>query len=152
MVSDAPSLGPLGQKALLEQITLVLVHSLPAGWQGCTVLHRALGSHGETLGQYWTVNRQSPSLLDPHPALGELFARLRSGMYVPPAGTWFTATFHLDFPFTYRVEYDHDEPEWRRSAPPPTAYAEELRMFPRAPESTPPWLLSGAAPQAGGGR
>ncbi|HEX2312747.1 MAG TPA: hypothetical protein VHJ17_03385 [Thermomonospora sp.] len=146
------SLDPRGQQDLLEQVTQVLVHSLPGGWQGATVIHRALGSHSETLGQYWLLNRPTPRLLDPHPALPGLFARLRSGMYRPQAGTWFTAVFRLDFPFGYQVRYDHDEPDWRRSAPPPGAYAEELSMHPRSPENTPPWLPAHAAPETGGGR
>ncbi|WP_157995830.1 hypothetical protein [Thermomonospora amylolytica] len=145
-MSDVPPLNPMEQKALLEEITLVLVHSLPPGWQGCTVLHRALGSHSETLGQFWTVSRQTPRLLDPHPALAELFGRLRSGMYVPQVGTWFKATFRLDFPFSHQVSYSRDEPDWRSTAPPPGAYAEELRVFPRSPENVPSWLTSHADP------
>lgn len=143
-MSDVPPsvlLDPVAQNAVLEDITLLLVHTLPPAWQQCVVVHRALGSYGETLGQVRKASGPGlPSLIEPHPALTELFARLRAGMYEPGRGTWFTARFRLDFPFTFEVSYDYDaEPDWR-GRPPATAYAEELRDFARAPESTPPWL------------
>lgn len=138
--SSAP-LNPIEQNELLEEITLLLVHTLPPAYQECVALHRGVGSHSETLAQ---VRRASgpglPSLWTPPPALGELFARLRSGMYAPDLGTWFTAKFRLTFPFRYDIQYDRDnEPNWR-TPPPPTTYAEDLRAFPRTPGNTPSWL------------
>lgn len=134
-------LTPAEQNELLEEITLVLVHTLPAAYEECVVVHRALGSHSETLGQVRKVSGPGfPSLWTPPPAVGELFDRLRSGMYAEGLGTWFSAKFRLTYPFTYSVEYDRDnEPRWAEP-PPEAAYAEELERYPRAPEHVPDWL------------
>ncbi|WP_051712941.1 hypothetical protein [Spirillospora albida] len=134
-------LSPEQQNALLEDITLVLVHTLPAAWQESVIVHRAVGSHSETLGQVRKISGPGlPSLWTPPPAVAELFARLRSGMHEEGLGTWFSAKFRLTFPFTYQIEYNRaDEPTW--AAPPPAeAYADELRLHPRAPEHIPSWL------------
>ncbi|TDB95620.1 hypothetical protein [Actinomadura sp. 7K534] len=143
-------LNPADQNRLLEEMTLVLVHSLPAAWQECVVVHRSVGSHGETLGQVRKVSGPGlPSLWTPPPALGELFARLRSGMYADGLGTWFSAKFRLTYPFSYQVEYDREnEPKWA-SPPPPDAYAEELRLHPRGAENVPDWLREKQQPSGG---
>ncbi|MCP9950817.1 hypothetical protein [Actinomadura madurae] len=144
-MSENGSLNPVEQNDLLQQITLALTHSLPPGWGECTVVHRSLGSHSETLGQVSMVTGPGlPAPFDVPAALGELFERLRAGMHTPGLGTWFTATFTLTFPFSYDVRYDRDgEPRWQ-SPPPPDAAAEEQRRFPRDAEHTPAWLDAGS--------
>ncbi|MFI0350659.1 hypothetical protein [Actinomadura sp. 9N407] len=140
-LNPAERLNPVEQNDLLQKITLLLTHALPAGWEECTVVHRALGSHSETLGQIRRVTGPGlPSPIDVPAELGELFERLRAGMYSPGLGTWFSATFKLTFPFSYEIQYIRDEePRWQ-SAPPPAAYEEERRRFPREPRHTPEWL------------
>ena len=140
-MSENGPLNPAEQNDLLQQITLLLTHTLPPGWGECTVVHRSLGSHTETLGQLRMVTGPGlPSPFDPPAAIGELFERLRAGMYAPGLGTWFSATFTLTFPFTYDVRYDREgEPRWR-TPPPPDAVEDERRRFPRDPEHTPGWL------------
>ncbi|MEU6749315.1 hypothetical protein ABZ914_24095 [Spirillospora sp. NPDC046719] len=138
--APAEPLGPVEQKDLLEEITTVLVDSLPASWRQADVYHNALGSHTETVAQLLTCDTHMPSPWTPPPAAGELFERLHRGMYSDGLGTWFSARFQLAFPFSYQVEYDHDtEPRWK-TPPPPSAYAEDLRMFARTPDNTPSWL------------
>ncbi|MFG2084960.1 MULTISPECIES: hypothetical protein [unclassified Spirillospora] len=134
-------LNPAEQNRLLEEMTLLLVHTLPAAWQECVVVHRSVGSHSETLGQVRKVSGPGfPSLWTPPPALGDLFARLRSGMYADGLGTWFSAKFRLTYPFSYEIEYDREnDPKWATS-PPAKAYAEELELYPRTPENIPAWL------------
>lgn len=149
-MSENGSLNPVEQNDLLQQITLLLTHTLPPGWGECTVVHRSLGRHTETLGQLSLVTGPGlPAPFDVPAALGELFERLRAGMYAPGLGTWFTATFTLTFPFSYDVRYDREgEPRWQ-AAPPPDAAEAELRRFPRDAEHVPAWL---AAPPAQGMR
>ncbi len=123
-MSENGSLNPAEQNDLLQQITLLLTHTLPPGWGECTVVHRSLGRHTETLGQLSLVTGPGlPAPFDVPAALGELFERLRAGMYAPGLGTWFTA--------------------------PPDAAEAELRRFPRDAEHVPAWL---AAPPAQGMR
>jgi hypothetical protein len=140
-------LDPAEQNELLEEITLLLVHVLPAAWQECVVVHRAIGSHSETLGQVSKVSGPGfPSRWTPPPALGELFTRLRSGMYADGLGTWFSAKFRLTFPFSYQIEYEQQNDSKWTTPPPPEAYAEDLRLYPRMPENIPSWLRERQTP------
>ncbi|MQA61402.1 MAG: DUF4237 domain-containing protein [Actinophytocola sp.] len=75
-------------------------------------------------------------------------------MYREERGTWFNARYQLDAPASYNLEYDREEPEWN-ILPPPNAYADELRMFPRSEENVPEWLmgrLAGLGPDRPGPR
>jgi hypothetical protein len=60
-------------------------------------------------------------------------------MYREGRGTWFNARYQLDRPSSYNLDFDRDEPRWQ-SPPPPQAYQDELRFFPRSEENTPEWL------------
>jgi hypothetical protein len=148
-MSEQDLLTPEQQDALLQDIALVLAHSLPPGWQDCLVVHRAVGAHAETTVRIERLNGP-PTDVDWPPVLGDLFARLRAGMYRPGVGTWIAARFRLTHPVKYRVEYSSTgQPEW--SAPPPAeAYAEELRRFPRDAEHIPDWLREPPAAAAQG--
>jgi hypothetical protein len=141
-------LNPEQQDALLQDIVVVLSHSLPPGWQACLAEHRALGGYAETTLRIERLNGP-PTDVDFPPALPELFGRLRAGMGQPGVGAWFTARLQLDFPARYQVAYDIDgQPAWS-SPPPADAYDEELRRFPRDPEHTPDWLGEPAGVAAG---
>ncbi|HZB32868.1 MAG TPA: glycohydrolase toxin TNT-related protein [Streptosporangiaceae bacterium] len=139
VVSEQELLNPTEQDVVLQDIALVLAHNLPPGWQECLVTHHALGAHTETTVRIERLNGPPTDVSGPE-VLGELLARLRTGMYRPGVGTWFSARFRLTHPVDYRIEYDNTgRPDW--SAPPPDeAYADEARMFPRAPEHVPGWL------------
>jgi hypothetical protein len=143
VVSEQELLNPTEQDAVLQDIALVLAHNLPPGWQECLVTHRALGAHAETTVRIERLNGPPTDVTGP-PVLGELFARLRAGMYRPGVGTWFSARFRLTHPVDYRIEYDNTgRPDW--SAPPPDeAYAEEARRFPRDPAHVLDWLRGSA--------
>ncbi|MFB4317472.1 hypothetical protein [Actinomadura sp. 21ATH] len=146
VVNDPGPLGPEEQNEVLQEMTLLLTHSLPEGWEEATVAYRALGSHSEMLAQVQRLGRRLPSPYAPPPELAELFERLRAGMYVPGRGTWFTATYKLTYPASYDVRYDGDnEPSWV-SAPPEGARAEEARRFPRDARYLPEWLGGEARP------
>ena len=142
-MSEQPPAGPVEQQRILERITLLLSHSLPAGWEATTVVHRAVGTHTETLMQVRMVAQQFPTLVPPHPELERLFQELRSAMYLPGVGTWFSAVFRLTFPFSYDVSYENQaEPDWLGERPGAAAYEEELRLFPREPGNVPEWLAA----------
>ncbi|MFC5745157.1 hypothetical protein [Actinomadura rugatobispora] len=141
-MSEQPP-GPAAQQRMLERITLLLAHALPAGWEESTVVHRAVGGHTETLMQVRMVSQRFPTLVEPHPELAGLFQELRSAMYRPGVGTWFSAIFRLTFPFSFDANYDNrEEPDWRDARPPAAAYEEELRLFPREPGNVPGWLAA----------
>jgi hypothetical protein len=132
-------LDPAQQDSVLQDIALVLAHNLPPGWQECLAVHSALGAHAETAVRIERLNGPPADVEGPE-VLGELFARLRAGMYRNGIGTWFTARYRLTHPVDYQVEYDTaGQPDWSMP-PPPEAYDDELRTFPRDAEHTPDWL------------
>jgi hypothetical protein len=145
VTSEHELLTPEEQDALLQDIALVLAHSLPAGWQACQVAHNAVGAHTETTVRIERLDGP-PTEVEWPPVLGDLFARLRAGMYRPGVGTWIAARYQLTHPVEYRVDYNNTgQPKW--STPPPAeAYAEELRRFPRDAEHIPDWMREGPAP------
>jgi hypothetical protein len=139
VVSEQEPLNPTEQDTVLQDIALVLAHNLPPGWQECLVTRGALGAHAETTIRIERLNGPPTDVAGPE-VLGELFARLRTGMYRPGVGTWFSARYRLTHPVDYRIEYDNTgQPDWS-APPPPEAYTDELRTFPRDPEHTPDWL------------
>lgn len=127
------------QQRLIQEIGRMIVHALPSGWHETRVEYRALGTHDEVSALLTAPNGTEVPLATPAD-VHRLFARLRHGMYQPERGTWVSALYRLQRPGSYTVDFNGDtEPAWE-SPPPPEAYADELRTFPRPPESTPQWL------------
>jgi nicrotizing toxin Mtb-like protein len=150
-VSVAPpnQLTPTEQDALVKQIGLAMLRVAPEDWVQLTVDYRAVGRYNEVSGEVVYSDDTADTWTLP-PDLQGLFARLRAGMYREGRGTWFNARYRLDHPSSYNLEYDRDEPEWDLT-PPPQAYPDDLRLFPRDEENIPEWLSRrlAAAPPAG---
>jgi hypothetical protein len=136
-------LDPTEQDALVKQIGLALLRSAPEDWDQITVYYRAVGRYAEAEGEIVYDNDETGDWPVPQ-EIGALFARLRAGMYREGRGTWFNARYRLDHPSSYNLDYDREEPGWT-VLPPPAAFADELRMFPRAEGNTPDWLRRRAA-------
>ncbi|MGP4017141.1 hypothetical protein [Saccharopolyspora sp. 5N708] len=137
---DQPgSLDEAAQQQLIQEIGRIIVRALPPGWREATVEYRELGPHHELVAQLIAPNGTAIPLAAPAD-VAELFVRLRHGMYQPDRGTWVSALYRLQRPGSYTVDFNGDfEPSWR-TAPPPAAFAEELRRFPRPAAVTPEWL------------
>ncbi|UVS82046.1 glycohydrolase toxin TNT-related protein [Actinokineospora sp. UTMC 2448] len=131
-------LNPTEQDALVKQIGLALLRAAPTDWASIEVSFRAIGRYTEVHGQV-VFPDDTTADLPVAPEIGALFARLRAGMYREGRGTWFNARYQLDRPAAYNLEYDRDEPRWQNQPPPP-AFFDELRMFPREDENVPEWL------------
>ncbi|MEU6269711.1 hypothetical protein [Saccharopolyspora shandongensis] len=146
---DRPgSLDEVTQQQLIQEIGRVVVRALPPGWQEATVEYRELGDHRELVAQLLAPNGTAVPLAVPTDVT-ELFLRLRSGMYQPDRGTWVSALYRLQRPGSYTVDFNGDyQPSWR-TAPPPEAFAEELRRYPRPAAVTPDWLAPRSTGPAG---
>ena len=123
----------------------------PRDWRKVTAEYRAVGRYHELTGEIVTEDGTVHEWLATHD-IATLFGRLRGGMYRDGRGTWFNARYQLDHPSSYNLEYNRDEPVWNL-APPPQAYSDELRMFPRTEENVPEWLIrrmSGLGPEQPG--
>jgi hypothetical protein len=149
-VAQPTQLTPTEQDALVKQIGLAMLRVAPDDWEQLTVDYRAVGRYAESTGQVTFTDGSSESWEMPADLRG-LFARLRGGMYREGRGTWFNARYRLDHPSSYNLEYDRDEPGWDLP-PPPQAYPDDMRLFPRSDENVPEWLrrrLASAPPPPG---
>jgi hypothetical protein len=137
-VAQPTQLTPTEQDALVKQIGLAMLRVAPDDWEQLTVDYRAVGRYAESTGQV-TFTDGSAEPWEMPADLRALFARLRGGMYREGRGTWFNARYRLDHPSSYNLEYDREEPVWDL-APPPQAYPDDMRMFPRSDDNVPEWL------------
>jgi hypothetical protein len=137
-VAQPTQLTPTEQDALVKQIGLAMLRVAPDDWEQLTVDYRSLGRYSEATGKVvYTDGAAEPWELPPD--LQGLFARLRGGMYRDGRGTWFNARYRLDHPSSYNLEYDREEPNWDLP-PPPAAYPDDMRLFPRSDDNVPGWL------------
>jgi nicrotizing toxin Mtb-like protein len=148
-VAQPTQLTPTEQDALVKQIGLAMLRVAPDDWEQLTVDYRAVGRYAESTGQVTFTDGSAEPWEMPADLRG-LFARLRGGMYREGRGTWFNARYRLDHPSSYNLEYDRDEPVWDLP-PPPQAYPDDMRLFPRSDENVPEWLRRrlAAAPPPG---
>ncbi|GAB3910187.1 hypothetical protein GCM10029964_113510 [Kibdelosporangium lantanae] len=146
-MTQPTQLDPTEQDTLVKQIGLALLRAAPPEWEQVVVHYRAVGRYHEMTAELTAENDEArPWTVSPD--IAGLFARLRGGMYREGRGTWFNARYQLDRPSSYNLEYDRDEPLWNQPPPPP-AFADELRAFPRDEENVPEWLarrMSAAPP------
>ena len=141
------------QDTLVKQIGLALLRAAPRDWRRVTANYRAVGRYHELTGEVQLEDGSTQEWMATHD-IASLFGRLRGGMYREGRGTWFNARYQLDHPSSYNLEYDREEPRWDLM-PPPQAYADELRMFPRSEDNVPEWLMrrmAGLAPEQPGPR
>ncbi|MEC3981835.1 hypothetical protein QMK34_42055, partial [Amycolatopsis sp. H20-H5] len=139
------------QDTLVKQIGLALLRAAPRDWRKVTAEYRAVGRYHEMTGEIITEDGTLHEWVATHD-IATLFGRLRAGMYRDGRGTWFNARYQLDHPSSYNLEYNRDEPTWHL-APPPQAYSDELRTFPRSEDNVPEWLIrrmSGLGPEQPG--
>ncbi len=153
VVAQPTQLNATEQDTLVKQIGLSLLRAAPRDWRRVTVEYRAVGKYHELTGEVALADGTTQQWSATHD-IASLFGRLRAGMYREGRGTWFNARYQLDHPSSYNLEYDREEPDWDL-APPPQAYADELRMFPRTEENVPDWLMrrmAGLGPERPGPR
>jgi hypothetical protein len=146
-VAQPTQLTPTEQDALVKQIGLAMLRVAPDDWEQLTVDYRAVGRYAESTGQVTFADGGTEPWTMPADLQG-LFTRLRAGMYREGRGTWFNARYKLDHPSSYNLEYDREEPAWEHQ-PPPQAYPDDMRLFPRTDDNVPEWLRRrlAAAPQ-----
>ncbi|OKI19021.1 hypothetical protein A6A08_05335 [Nocardiopsis sp. TSRI0078] len=75
------------------------------------------------------------------PEVGQMLDRLRTGMYQPGKGTWFTARLTVGESREIGAHFDHDAPPEFDSEPDPRSFHQDIRSFPRSSDHLPDWLL-----------
>ncbi|MFE9744963.1 TNT domain-containing protein [Saccharothrix saharensis] len=137
-MSELKPLNPTEQDALVKQIGLTLMRAAPEEWRHVTAEYRATGRYFELAAEVRTADGALRAWSPPQEVAG-LFSRLRAGMYRDGRGSWSNARYQLDHPSSYNLDFDRAEPSWT-TPPPPQAYLDEMRFFPRTDENVPDWL------------
>ncbi|MEJ2854652.1 MULTISPECIES: glycohydrolase toxin TNT-related protein [unclassified Saccharothrix] len=137
-MSEPKPLNPTEQDALVKQIGLTLMRAAPEDWRHVTAEYRATGRYFELAAEVRAADGALRAWQPPQEVAG-LFARLRAGMYREGRGSWSNARYQLDHPSSYNLDFDRAEPAWQ-TPPPPQAYVDEVRFFPRTEENVPDWL------------
>ncbi|MBY8847886.1 hypothetical protein K7G98_04015 [Saccharothrix sp. MB29] len=137
-MSELKPLNPTEQDALVKQIGLTLMRAAPEEWRHVTAEYRATGRYFELAAEVRSVDG-AVRAWSPPPDVAQLFSRLRAGMYREGRGSWSNARYQLDHPSSYNLDFDRAEPSWQ-TPPPPQAYLDEMRFFPRTDDNVPDWL------------
>lgn len=137
-VSELKPLNPTEQDALVKQIGLTLMRAAPEEWRHVVAEYRATGRYSELSAEVRSADGNLRAWSPPQ-EVANLFARLRAGMYREGRGSWSNARYQLDHPSSYNLDFDRNEPVWQ-TPPPPQAYLDEMRFFPRTDENVPEWL------------
>jgi hypothetical protein len=136
---DNDRLNPTEQYDILHQVGLTLLGAAPEGWDRITFNTAELGgiSESELLVRYEDGGTERRRF--PHDVLDRL-ETLRSGMYQPGKGTWFSMTYTIVRPGRFSTEFNYDRPPEFTITPGASSYAADLAAFPREPEHIPDWL------------
>ncbi|MFB7721501.1 hypothetical protein [Nocardia sp. NPDC056100] len=127
------------QAEIQEAITRALVAAASPDWHQLRYEFRATiqidGDMFESISSDGTATRISAPLL-----IMEKCAELRSVMYQPGRGTWFTVRCVIDHNATWTMDFDYEgEPAFNPQLT-PDAFALDLEYFPRDPAHMPQWL------------
>jgi hypothetical protein len=135
----APTSHSKSERAV-DRISAVLREVAPKGWARISITVSAT-----VLAYDYAVRVGMPDGTDggdvrlPPEILAE-FDEMRSAMYEPGRGTWFSARLVLERGVAPEVTFDFDgDPQWW---PPlhPAAFLRDLQAFPRDEEHVPEWL------------
>jgi hypothetical protein len=137
-VPPAPATSPT-QSALVKQIGKALIGLVPANWQQINAEFRAAGRYYELTTDVVDEHNVTTTLPTSH-EVATTFARLRTVMHQELGGAWFTATYHIERPAAYNLEFDKGEPRWG-NPPPLQALRDELQFYPRRDQDVPEWLI-----------
>jgi hypothetical protein len=127
------------QERLTRQVGRALLGVAPSEWTEIRAEYRSAGRHIEVdvlvTGPDGTTHPMRPPM-----EVVDGLGRMRQIMYRPGRGTWLSATYILEPPSSFTVDFEPDlEPRWRR-LPPPIGFQDELRFFPRADDHIPDWF------------
>ncbi|WP_157773373.1 agglutinin cell wall attachment protein [Brachybacterium vulturis] len=131
------------QGQLADEIAAQIPQDVEGEWEKLIYTHRAVSMYAREMLYVHRPDGSVDTALAPL-AMGKLVKELRSVMYRPGVGAWFTAEWTLvreaSGGVSVDVEFNYDdEPSWGRPIS-PSSYAIELEDFPRDEENTPNWL------------
>ena len=138
MSQPATPLSEQDQQQLVRQIGRAMLPAVPQGWQRIRAEYRAAGRHIEVDLAFAGPDGQLRPVRPPMDVV-QMFGQLRAGMYHADRGTWLSATYEIEAPAAFTVDFNaEDEPRWR-NMPPPIGFRDELQTFPRPDRLIPDW-------------
>lgn len=124
---------------LLRAIERSLLDAAPEGWRRIDLGIRLLSEWSDTLVTVLMPDGACTEIEIPEDLLPRAL-ELRSMMYRPDEGTWFSMRLMLDPPGDAWVGFDHDfAPAWPVDMP-EEIWEHDLTVYPRAEEHVPRWL------------
>ena len=134
-----PYTDPSAARALTEKLALGLHSLLP---DSATTIEYTVVATAPTSLDFATAfsadGTQQPLSVPDH--VTDVAIALRSAMYRPSAGTWFTAHLAVTRAGALDAHFDYDnQPRWDAPVS-SSAYIRDLEVFPRAEAAIPPWL------------
>ncbi|GAA2659258.1 MULTISPECIES: hypothetical protein [Actinosynnema] len=138
-MAEWPKLTPLQQKEILDELTALVLESLPADWEYLELEHHHVGAHLH-LRVGLRVAGGGTREWNPPEEVWYLFQDLRGGMYAEGQGTWFSAYYRLELPGKHSISYEWEREPAFPSPPSLEAFALDLERFPREPDYVPDWF------------
>lgn len=132
-------LTPREQQKLLTKLGMELLPAASDDWETVTyTLCALIGQLSERLEEV----RQDGTTSRKHAPLGviDLVKELRAGMYREGRGTWYSLTYTISRPGSFKADYDYDSRPGFTFYPEASAFAADLEFFPRNDEHIPDWL------------
>ena len=124
---------------LLKSVADYLKFSLPAGWEYLQLRYRAVGDHEESGAVVHSITGTVYPWTPPEQVI-DLLRRHRAVSASEDRGTWASLKYEMSFPESVKAQFNATEDPGFRQRPPASAYAEELRRYPRSERRTPGWL------------
>ena len=130
--------GLLGEKMALENLARKVAAFLSPEFARIELEYSAAGPVGSAKLRAVRFDESTTSF--PRPQLHDAVAELRSAMYRPSAGTWFSMRMTVSAAGSVDVSFNYDDLPPTSFDFAPDAYAADLRAFPRDTEHIPQWL------------
>lgn len=138
--SGHPTSGGESHAELIQQLGGALLDLVPEeGWRRIDLVS-TMTVPVQDLGLTVIMDDGSTPDITPPKELNVILAKLRTLLYEPGRGTWFSARISMNPPGRIFYNYNLDYEPVLTEPMAPEHYAEDLKMFPRDEEHMPGWL------------
>ncbi|KZB87585.1 hypothetical protein [Amycolatopsis regifaucium] len=125
---------------LIQQLGTALLDLVPVeGWRRIDLVS-AMTVPAQDLGLTVIMDDGSRPEIAPPTELNVILAKLRTLLYRPGRGAWFSARISMNPPGAIFYDYNYDYEPVLTPPMEPEHYVEDLKKFPRDPEHIPAWL------------
>lgn len=132
-------LGPQEQQEILVAIGRELLTTASDDWETVTYTAWALAGY---VSDYMEETRRggATEATDIPVSVIGMVEKLRAGMYEQGKGTWYTLTYTITRPGSFKADYDYDNRPEFTFYPAYETFVHDLQQFPRDDEHIPDWL------------